>query len=127
MELIKQNAGESPIKYDYAKSDSIFLSKDKIHQKVNEKFGNKQEVLDFSTDKVVEKSKKIVDFNDKYDLNTISEADLMKLPGIGSKVAKNILDYRKEKGRFEDLNQLLEIKGIGERKFNELKKFLIIK
>ena len=59
-------------------------------------------------------------------INTASEAELQKLPGIGVKISKRILEYRKKNGKFHSLDELKRIKGIGEIKFNKLKSKIIL-
>lgn len=49
-----------------------------------------------------------------FDLNTVSEADLTRLPGIGDAKAAAIVAWRTENGPFTSVDQLLEVKGIGE-------------
>jgi competence protein ComEA len=49
-------------------------------------------------------------------LNSATATELNKLPGIGPAIAERILSYRAEKGKFTEIGQLLEIKGIGEKK-----------
>ena len=46
-------------------------------------------------------------------INDGSEADLQKISGIGPKMAKKIVDYRKEHGPFKSLEELRHVKGIG--------------
>ena len=48
------------------------------------------------------------------DLNTASEEDLTRLPGIGEKRAADIAAWREENGGFDSREELLEISGIGE-------------
>ena len=48
------------------------------------------------------------------------------LPGIGTKTAQKIIDLRKTKGRFNKLEELYEVKGIGKTRFNKIEKFLYI-
>ena len=45
----------------------------------------------------------------------------MTLPGIGEAKAKEIINYREEKGEFTDINQLKEVKGIGDTLFESIK------
>ena len=63
----------------------------------------------------------------KIDLNLATVEDLKKIPGIGSVLAQRIVDYRKKHGPFHSLEELLNIKGIGIKKFQILKKYLKIK
>jgi competence protein ComEA len=55
------------------------------------------------------------------DLNTASASQLETLPGVGPEMAKRILDWRKQNGRFQTVDDLRKISGIGERTFARLK------
>ncbi|NOU68044.1 hypothetical protein GC096_28855 [Paenibacillus sp. LMG 31461] len=55
------------------------------------------------------------------DLNTATLEQLDKLPGIGESKAKAILEYRMKKGRFKRVEELMDVKGIGEKMFEKLK------
>jgi competence protein ComEA len=61
------------------------------------------------------------------DLNTASREEFMKISGIGEKTAGNIFSYREKNGKFKTLDELMNIKGIGEAKFAKFKKYLFIK
>ena len=54
---------------------------------------------------------------DPIDLNTATAAELEALPGIGPRTAQLILEYREEHGAFEKVEDLMNIRGIGERTF----------
>ena len=53
--------------------------------------------------------------SEKININTASEQDLMKLQGIGKTLAKRIVERREQLGGFSVVEQLLEVKGIGEK------------
>lgn len=55
------------------------------------------------------------------DLNTATADQLEALPGVGPATAQAILDYRKEHGRFRSVDELLEVRGIGEAKLAALR------
>lgn len=55
------------------------------------------------------------------DLNLASAEQLAGLPGIGMDLAKAIVAHRRRIGQFANVNQLLDVKGIGERKFAAIK------
>lgn len=63
---------------------------------------------------------------EKLDLNTADLAALCTLPGIGAAKAQAILDWRQVHGKFTSLEQLLQVEGIGEKLFAELKERVYI-
>jgi competence protein ComEA len=62
---------------------------------------------------------------DQVDLNTASLTALDTLPGVGPVTAQRILDWRTEHGRFDSVNQLREIDGIGPSRFAKLKELVV--
>ena len=59
--------------------------------------------------------------NAQLDLNTATPAQLEELPGVGPVLAQRIIDWRTEHGRFTSVNELQEVSGVGEKKFESLK------
>ena len=59
-------------------------------------------------------------------LNTASAADFENLPGIGAKMAERIVEYRQKNGPFKKIEDLMNVKGIGERNFLKLKARLTV-
>src|SRR3954468_4359951 len=57
-------------------------------------------------------------------LNTATQAQLESLPGVGTKAAQRILDYRKANGSFKKIEDLMNVKGFGEKSFLKLKPML---
>lgn len=64
--------------------------------------------------------------NSKVNINTATQTQLETLPGIGPSTAIKILEYRKEKGKFKKIDELKEVSGIGEAKFNKVKELISI-
>jgi competence protein ComEA len=54
-------------------------------------------------------------------LNTATQAQLEGLPGVGPAMAQRILEYRKANGAFKKAEDLMNVKGLGEKKFLKLK------
>ncbi len=63
---------------------------------------------------------------EKLNLNTATLEQLKALPGIGEATAKKILELRDSKGGFKSLEELKEVKGIGDKKFEVLKNYLTL-
>ena len=54
-------------------------------------------------------------------INTASAAELNGLPGIGAKTAALIVEYRQKNGPFKKVEELMNVRGIGEKNFLKLK------
>lgn len=61
----------------------------------------------------------------KTDLNSANAARLSQLPGIGEATAKRILDWREQHHRFNTVQQLQDVSGIGAAKFDKLKDLVV--
>lgn len=62
----------------------------------------------------------------KININQASAAQLSYLPRVGAKAAQKVVDYRKAKGPFARPEDLMEVKGFGEKKFEQLRPYLAV-
>ncbi len=59
-------------------------------------------------------------------LNSATVTELMQLPKIGAKTAERVIKFRKEHGGFRRSEELMNVKGIGEKSFVKLKPYLSV-
>jgi competence protein ComEA len=59
-------------------------------------------------------------------VNTASATEFESLPGIGAKTAARIVEYRQKNGPFKKLEELMNVRGVGEKNFLKLKPQLTI-
>ena len=63
----------------------------------------------------------------KVDLNKADRETLVSITGIGEKLARRIIEYRKQNGDFKGLDELLKIKGINSYRYEKIKGLLCVK
>lgn len=59
-------------------------------------------------------------------INTASANDLETLPGIGAKTAARIIEYRQKNGPFKKIEELMNVRGVGEKNFLKVKPQLTV-
>ena len=64
---------------------------------------------------------------EKININKATKEELDTLPGIGESTAQKIIQYREEHGSFKNIEELKEVKGIGDAKYEEIKDLVDIK
>lgn len=62
----------------------------------------------------------------KININAATPEQLQALPGIGPALAKNIVEHRTRSGKFAKIEELLNVKGIGEKRFAKLKNYISV-
>ena len=59
-------------------------------------------------------------------INSAGIKQLVTLPRIGEKIAQRIIDFRKKHGKFKRVQDLMKVKGIGEKNFAKLKERITV-
>lgn len=60
----------------------------------------------------------------EININTADQQLLTQIKGIGPSTAKKIVDYRKENGEFKSVDELIKVKGIGEKSLAKMRPYL---
>jgi len=59
-------------------------------------------------------------------INTAPASELESLPGVGPKMAARIIEYRQKNGPFKKIEELMNVRGLGEKNFLKLKEQLTV-
>ena len=63
----------------------------------------------------------------KVNINLAGVDKLCEIPGVGKALAQRIISYREQNGKFNNIEELKNVSGIGEKKFEGMKEFVVIK
>lgn len=110
-----KKAGGTTEKADLAQINLAYILKD--GQKIyipNTEDNNKK--IEYNTANIENNIKE-----EKININTADEDELQRLPGVGASTAAKIIKYREENGSFRKIEDIQNVKGIGEAKYNDLK------
>ncbi len=102
----------------------------------DEKIGEEEKVLqkEYVTDEAGDdiiledeisnvKSKK----DEKININTADQIELEEIPGVGESTAQKIIEYRETNGKFKTIEDIKNVNGIGESKFENMKEKICVK
>jgi competence protein ComEA len=62
----------------------------------------------------------------KVNINTATVSQLTELPGVGEKLAARIVEFRQKQGPFKSTQELMNVKGIGEKNLQKLQQYLTV-
>lgn len=77
-------------------------------------------------DEVIEEQDFIQSKDNKININSAKQSELEELPGIGAVLAKRIIEYREQNGKFRLLEDIMKVSGIGTKKYENIKDLIII-
>lgn len=120
---LREDAYLEPINLAYILEDGMKIyipnqsEKDKYKQ---------EEQVEVSTETINQTSTQIKK-QGKVNINTATQTELETLPGIGPSTAQKIISYRNDNGKFKSIEDIKNVSGIGESKYNRIKDYIMIK
>jgi len=85
---------------------------------------NKEYIYSENGTGIIENSEK--EAKQKVNINKASIEELSKLSGVGESLARRIVNYREENGKFKSIADLKNVSGIGDKKFEGLKEYITV-
>lgn len=117
-----QDADLSKVNLAYTISDGQKIYIPKIGEILNEQSDTSEYISSgFGNNELIEDKNEIEIGGGKVNINTANQTELETLPGIGPSTAQKIIDYRSKNGKFETIEDIQNVKGIGDAKFEDIK------
>lgn len=111
-------------KKDSNNEKEIITSAFEKHEKLLADIKNNKDRLEQEKDNQKNISRKIPD--KKVNINLALEDELIDLPEIGPATAEKIIAYREQAGKFKSIEEIMNVKGIGQKKFEKLRDYITI-
>ena len=120
-----ENADLTKINLAYILEDGVQIYVPKIGEKANEKesYITYEAGEGVITDELVSTEKKA----SKVNINTANSEKLQTIPGVGQATAEKIIKYRNEKGKFQKAEDIKNVEGIGDSKYEKMKDYIDVK
>ena len=135
---VKESADLSQINLAYKIEDGLRIyipkrgelvqNKEKIEDKTQEVVTGKSTDITNSTSSntMLSTNKNSKTNIEKINLNKATQTELETLPGIGPSTAEKIIAYRKENGNIKNIEDIMNVNGIGESKYNKIKDLISV-
>ena len=136
-EGLKENANTKKINLAYKLEDGMKIYIPTIEESMNQNEQNQNESLMDQTSQYITSSSEIIQdgqtngtsetkTNEKININTATQTELETLPGIGPSTSLKIVNYRKENGKFKTIEDIKEVSGIGDVKYENIKDLICV-
>lgn len=134
-EGLKENADTKNINLAFKLEDGMKIYIPTIGENIEENEQN-QNMID-ETSKYITSSSGVVQEeqtnenneqkkNEKININTATQTELETLPGIGPSTSLKIVNYREENGKFKSIEDIKEVSGIGDAKYENIKDLICV-
>ena len=108
----------------------VIPSKSKIQNKIEtQETEEKNSYITIESGITIEETEKTqikTENNQKVNINTATQEELETLTGIGPSTASKIIQYRKEKGNFKSIEEIKNVSGVGDSKFENIKENITV-
>ncbi len=132
---LKYSGWSNKKQFDYSKSDSTFEQQLKSsftgleNNLTPEQDLRLSKLRNFSDSLIEQKeqstvSSKVLKLDKKININLAYASDLQMLPGIGEVTAERIIEYREKNNGFKNISEIMNVKGIGLKKFEKIKDYI---
>jgi len=115
----ERSEGIGKIKYLFTDSDSLANADDSLIKKLVAAEDSLQKNEKPTKDKELSYFKSEI-----LNINTATKEELIDLPGIGEATAEKIINYREQRKKFKKIEELMNVKGIGKKKFEDIKSYI---
>lgn len=117
-----ENAALDEVNLAYEIEDGQKICIPSIFQEVNAYIYN-----DSGTNVIVNNENDVRGNSVKVDINKASSEDLQQIKGVGPALAEKIISYREQNGKFKNIEELKNVSGIGDKKYETLLEYVTIK
>lgn len=112
----------SDVNLAYVLEDGIKIKIPTISEEKNEEI-----IISNSGEGIIEKEISNNSENKLININKANETDLQTLPGIGASLAGRIIEYRNSNGKFNKIEDIKNVSGIGDSKYENIKNLICVK
>ena len=122
---LTENADITNVNLAYVLDDGVKI---RIPSITDEKNGDEQILEDGSGENIIEETNMTLGASTKeVNINKATETELQSLPGIGASLASRIIEYRNQNGKFSKIEDIKNVNGIGDSKYDNIKDFITVK
>ena len=122
---LTENADITNVNLAYVLDDGVKI---RIPSITDEKNGDEQILEEESGENIIEETNMTLGASTKeVNINKATETELQSLPGIGASLASRIIEYRNQNGKFSKIEDIKNVNGIGDSKYENIKDFITVK
>lgn len=122
---LTENADITNVNLAYVLDDGVKI---RIPSITDEKNGDEQILEEKSGENIIEETNMTLGASTKeVNINKATETELQSLPGIGASLASRIIEYRNQNGKFSKIEDIKNVNGIGDSKYDNIKDFITVK